>query len=98
MTNTSPKAGTQRVVAVAVLLVAGVLSLPVVATFLDGESTENWIVPVQLVLMAVVGAVVGHLLPGLAGTESDSRRGAGFGAVVGVLTGLIGAALFYLLL
>ncbi len=98
MTTTSPKAGAQRGIAVALLLVAGVLSLPVVAAFLDGESTENWIIPVQLVLMAVVGAVVGHFLPGLAGSESSSRRGAGVGAVLGVVTGLIGMVLFYLLL
>ena len=38
----------QRVLAVLLLLVAGVMSLPISATFLDGEGNENWIVPAQL--------------------------------------------------
>ena len=37
---------TQRVVALLVLLVLGVVSLPLVASVLDGEGTENWILPV----------------------------------------------------
>jgi hypothetical protein len=92
------RAATQRGIGLVVLLVLGILSLPVVATFLDGQSTENWIIPVQLVLMALVGALVGYLLPGLAGPGSSSRRGAGAGAVVGVVAAVLGVLLFFVLL
>ncbi len=99
MTDTAPaNAGSQRTIALVVLLVLGVLSLPVTAAFLDGESTDQLILPVQLVLMAVVGAVVGYLLPGLGGPASTKGRSAAIGAVIGVVLGLLGAALFYLAL
>ena len=89
---------TQRVIGLVLLLVLGILSLPVAAAFLDGGSSENLIVPVQLVLMALVGAGVGYLLPGVAGADASKQRGAGFGALIGVATALIGLALFSLLL
>jgi len=85
-------------VALAVLVVTGVLSLPVVAAVLDGDETEGWVVPVQLLLMAVVGGVVGRLLPGLAGPGSSPGRGALVGAVVGVVAALATAVVFMALL
>ena len=93
-----PAPTTQRAVALAVLLVTGILSLPVVAALLDGGSTEGWVVPVQLLLMAVVGAVVGRLLPGIAGAGASPGRGALVGAVVGVATALATAVVFMVLL
>jgi hypothetical protein len=96
-TGTSGSTG-QRVVAVLLLLVAGVLSLPISATFLDGEGNENWIVPAQLVGMAVVGAVVGALLPGLAGSGASGARAARTGAIVGVAMAVVGIAIFFVLL
>jgi hypothetical protein len=88
----------QRVVAVVALLVLGVLSLPVVAFFLDGEGTENWIIPVQLVLMAVVGAVVGRFVPALAGEGASRGRATATGALVGLGAAAIGLLLFFVLL
>ena len=88
----------QRAVAVVLLLLAGILSLPVVAAFLDGGSTEDLIVPIQLAVMAVVGAITGYLLPGIAGLGSSSARGALVGAVLGVAAALAGIAVFMLLL
>ena len=98
MATAAPKAGTQRGIALGLLLAAGILSLPTVAAFLDGESTENLIVPVQLAVMAAVGAIVGYYLPGLAGTGSSRARSAGVGALVGVATALCGVVLFFVLL
>ena len=80
------------------LLLAGILSLPVVAAFLDGGSTEDLIVPIQLAVMAVVGAITGYLLPGVAGLGSSSARSAMVGALIGVAAALGGIAIFTLLL
>ena len=88
----------QRVVGFLLLLVAGGLSLPAAAAFLDGEGTENWIVPAQLVGMALVGAAVGALLPGLAGAGSTSARAARIGAGLGLVFAIVGVAVFWLLL
>lgn len=88
----------QRVVAVAALVLLGMLSLPLVASVLDGASTENWIIPVQLLLMAVVGAVVGRAVPALAGEGSDHRRATLVGALVGVGAAVLGLLVFFLLL
>ena len=90
--------GTQRVLAIVVVVVAGFLSLPVVAAFLDGDSTEALVVPVQVALMAVVGALVGRLLPGIAGAGATPPRGAVVGAGAGVAAALLAAVVFMVLL
>lgn len=88
----------QRPLAVVLLAVAGSLSLPVVATFLDGDATEGWVVPVQLLLMALLGAVVGRLLPGIAGADASPARATAVGAAVGVAAGVVAAVVFMVLL
>ena len=90
--------GAQRAVALLVLLAAGILSLPVVAYFFDGQGTENWIVPITLLVMALLGAAVGRLLPGLAGAEATPRRALLVGAVAGVVMVIVGVVVFFLLL
>jgi hypothetical protein len=87
-----------RVLAYVILFLAGILSLPVSAAFFDGEGSENWIVPVQLGGMAVIGAFVGLVTPALAREGAGPGRRALFGALLGLLTALIGVALFFLLL
>lgn len=88
----------QRVVGALVLLVAGILSLPIVASFLDGANTEGWIIPVQLLLMAVIGAVVTITLPALAppGVSTGVRAFTGVGW--GVIAALVGLLVFFFLL
>jgi hypothetical protein len=98
MADADTGSSVQRVAAVVVLLAAGMLSLPVSAAFLDGEGTENWVVPAQLAGMAVIGAVVGALLPGLAGAGSSARQGARIGVFVGVVMAVLGIAVLFLLL
>ena len=88
----------QRVVAIVVLLVLGVLTLPLVAAVLDGEGTENWIVPVQLALMALAGAAAGRLVRGLAGADSSRGRAVVIGELIGVGAGVFGLVLFFLLI
>jgi hypothetical protein len=88
----------KRGVAVVFLLVAGLLSLPVAAALLDGGSAEELIVPIQLAGMAVLGAITGHLLPGVAAFGSTSARSAVAGAVIGLAAALGGTAIFSLLL
>jgi hypothetical protein len=83
---------------VLLLLVLGIFSLPVAASFSDSEGSENWILPGAIALMVVIGAVVGSLLPGLAGPEATRGRGALIGAVVGVGMLVLGVVIFFLLL
>jgi hypothetical protein len=94
--STTKVAG-QRWTAVLILLFLGIFSLPVTAFFFD-EGTENWIIPVAVLLMAVLGAVVGSMLPGLAGPGATQQRGALIGAVVGVGMLVLGIVVFFLLL
>jgi hypothetical protein len=98
MATAQANVGAQRVVAVLVLIVAGILSLPVAAAFFDGEGSENWILPVQIIGMAVVGAIVGRLLPGLAGEGASAGKATGVGAAAGIAAALVGVVLFFLLL
>lgn len=89
---------TQRLVGVVVLAVTGVFSLPVTAYVLDGPSTENWIVPVQLAAMAAVGAGSALLLPALAPSGAGRGRRALVGAGWGVCAALLGVLVFWFLL
>ena len=88
----------QRVVAVLVLLVAGMLSLPLAASLLDDRGTENWIVPVQLLVMAVIGAGVAVALPALARDGASTGRRAITGVWWGLLAAFVGVLVFWLLL
>ena len=84
-------------VALLVLLVLGVLSLPLVAAVV-GDGGENWILPVALVLMALVGALVGRVVPTLGGAEASRRRGMVVGALLGLGAAVVGVVLFFLLI
>jgi hypothetical protein len=88
----------QRIVGIVVLLVLGVLSLPAAAYVLDEQGTENWIVPVQLVVMAAVGAAVTVALPGLAREGATTGRRAMTGAWWGLLAAAVGVVVFWLLI
>ena len=98
MAEPAANSGAQRVGALLLLLPAGILSLPVAAAFLDGEGQENWIVPVQLVAMALLGVLVGTFLPGLAGPSASRARGQVVGALVGIAMGVLGVVIFFVLL
>lgn len=88
----------RRTAALLVLLVLGVISLPLVASVLDGEATENWIIPVQLVIMALLGALAGWAVPTLGGAEATRRRGVVVGALLGLAAAVLGVVIFFLLL
>ncbi len=88
----------QRPLGLGLLVVLGILSLPLAAAVLDGESTDHLVVPVQLAAMALIGAVVGYLLPGLGGDTATRSRGALVGLGVGVALALVGILLFSVLL
>ena len=98
MTDARTAPGLQRLAALVLLLVAGILSLPLAAAAFDGEGTENLILPAQLAGMAVLGAVVGYLLPGLAGDAASKRRAVWVGVGVALLLAVLGVVLFFLLL
>jgi hypothetical protein len=87
----------QRVVGIVVLLVLGVLSLPATAYVLDGQGTENWIVPVQLLATAAVGAALAVALPALARGGASTGRRAMTGAWWGLLAAFVGVVVFWLL-
>jgi hypothetical protein len=90
--------GAQRPVALVLLLAAGVMSLPIAAYFSDDEGNENWILPLALGGAALVGALVGGLLPGLAGRHATRVRGMWVGALVAVGMLLLGTVVFFLLI
>jgi hypothetical protein len=96
MASMSPKV--QRWIALLILLVLGIFSLPVTAYFFDGQGTENWIIPIALVVMAVLGVVVGSVLPGLAGASASRGRGALIRAAVGIGALAVGVVVFFLLI
>lgn len=87
----------QRVLGVVVLLICGGLSLPVVAYFFDSDA-EDWIIPIQLVLMAVVGMVVTISLPALARDRAAIAPRAMTGALWGILAALAGLMVYGALL
>jgi hypothetical protein len=88
----------RRAAALLVLLVLGVISLPLVASVLDSQGTENFILPVQLVLMAALGALAGWLVPTLGGADASRRRGIIVGALLGLGAAVFGLVIFFLLL
>lgn len=88
----------QRALGVLVLLVAGVMSLPLAASFLDDRGTENWIVPAQLLVMAAIGAGVTVALPALARAGAPIGRRALSGAWWGLLAAFVGVLVFWFLL
>ena len=88
----------QRAVGVVVLLVTGMMSLPVSAALLDSKGTENWIVPVQLLVMAAIGAGLAVALPALAREGAPTGRRAMTGMWWGLLAAFAGVLVFWLLL
>ena len=86
-----------RILATLVLGVAGIVSLPLSAYFLDGEGTENLILPVQLGGMAALGGLVGWATPSLAPEKPVNKRIA-IGMVIGLVTAVVGGVVFFLLL
>ncbi|QIK74954.1 hypothetical protein [Nocardioides piscis] len=88
----------QRVVGALVLLAAGMLSLPLAATFLDDPGSENWIIVAQLLVMAAIGAGVAVALPDLARAGSSTGRRALTGVWWGLLAAAVGVLVFWLLL
>ena len=88
----------QRIVALVVLLAAGIVSLPLSAYFVDEWFSENLILPAALGGMVLLGAIVGALLPGLARAGSSRARAARVGAILGAVVTVIGTLIFFLLL
>jgi hypothetical protein len=88
----------QRVIGIVVLLGTGIYSLPLVASVLDGEGTENWIVPVQLLAMAAIGAALALALPAMARDGASAGRRALTGIWWGLLAALLGVLLAWLLI
>ena len=88
----------QRVVGAVVLLVLGMLALPLSASLVDGEGSENWIIVLDLVAMAAVGAAVTIGLPGLAREGASTGRRAMTGAWWGLLAAFVGVLVFWFLL
>ena len=91
-------AAAQRVIGIAVLLVGGIFSLPLSAAVLDGDGSENWIMPVQFAAMAAIGALLAVAFPGLACAGAPTGVRAAAGAVWGVLAAVFGVLVFWLLL
>ena len=85
-----------RVIGLLLLLAAGVASLPASASLLDAPETENYVVPAQLAGMAIVGALVALMVPGVVRGTTGTKTFVG--AAFGVTAALVGLLLFWLLL
>ena len=88
----------QRVLGAVVLLATGIFSLPLSAALFDGEGSENWIAPVQLLVMAGIGAGLAVALPALARAGASTGRRAMTGMWWGLLAALVGVLVFWLAL
>lgn len=88
----------KRILAAAIILAIGIVSLPLAALPFDGEGSENWILPLQLVGMALVGVAVSLAVPELAGVPSGRGRRIGVGIAAGLAAALVGVVIFWLLL
>lgn len=88
----------QRLLALFLLLGAGMLSLPLAAAGFDGQGSENWILPVQLGGMALVGSLVALALPGFTRDGSSTRRRLLVGTGAGIGMAFLGVLVFFLLL
>jgi hypothetical protein len=88
----------QRVVGIVVLLVLGGLVWPLTATFVDGEGSENWIIPIGLLAAMAIGAAVTIALPALARAGASTGRRAVTGAWWGLLASFAGIVVFWFLL
>jgi peptidoglycan/LPS O-acetylase OafA/YrhL len=99
-TQTAPEghSSVQRPAAIVILLAAGVFALPLSALFLDEDGNENYILPAAFAVMALVGALVGGALPGLAGDHASRAKGRWVGALVGVGMVVLGTLIFFLLI
>jgi hypothetical protein len=85
-----------RILGMTGLLAAGVLSLPLAAALLDDPSTQNWILPVQLGAMALLGGLAGTAVPGL--VAGPTGRRVAVGGAYGLAAGLLGLVVSFLLL
>lgn len=85
-----------KVLGVVLLLAAGVVCLPLSAAFLDDQGSENWILPVDVAAVALLGGVLGVVLPGF--VTGSNRRRAVVGAAWGVAAAAVGLLVFFLLL
>lgn len=88
----------QRVVGIVVLVVLGVLTLPVVASLVDSDGSENWIIALAIGAMAAIGAAVAIALPGIAREGASTGRRALTGVWWGLLGLTVGLAVFWFLL
>lgn len=88
----------QRVIGIVVLLSTGMLSLPVSAFLFDADGSENWIIPVQLLAMALTGAAVTVALPALAREGATTSRRVRTGIWWGLLAAFVGVLVFWFLL
>ena len=91
-------AWTIRIVVGAFLVVLGVLSLPLTAMVFDDAGQEGWIIPVQVVVMALVGAAVGYAVPQLAGDGAARTRGSLVGVLIALVGVVIGLVMYFILL
>lgn len=88
----------QRIVGIVVLVGVAVFTLPVTATFLDDPGSENWILPVQMAAMAVLGGVCGLALPAMASPGASRSVRALVGAGWGLLAAVVALLVFWFVL
>lgn len=88
-----------RFIAIAGLVLAALVGLPLWAAVLDGSSsTENLIIPVHLVAMMLLGAAATAAVPALASPDVSGNARLLIGAGWGLLAAIVGLLVFWFLL
>lgn len=97
MQSRPPVSRNRRIFAVIWLVLMGVITLPLVALFVD-TIDENLIAPVHVGIMLAMGIAIWTLAPGVAAPEASTSRGIAVGAGVGFIAAVAAYVVFFFLL
>lgn len=97
MASGRPPSRSRRLVAVVLLVLLGVFTLPLVALVID-TIDENLVAPVHVALVLAAGIGTWTFVPGVAAPDMPTSRRIAVGAAIGFLAAITAYVVFFLLL